>query len=167
MKNYLITMLTLCLLMGCLKNDDVVLDYRGIEPLAINPNANFPSKGVFPTPLIDSAFGVTKLNLTAKYSFQMPAPQDIKVSFTRDDATASQYNTTFGTTYLPLPLDCYELPAQAIIPAGSQTVILPVKLFPNKISGTKKYIIAFSLTSADGVKIAENFKTMVFTLKGQ
>lgn len=165
---YLLILVAACLLTSCLKTNDEILDYRGIEPLVLNPKANFPSKSAFASPLVDTAFGVVKLNLTAKYSFQKPAPRAIKVTFTRDDALAAKYNQTFGTNYLPLPSDSYEMPsAQLNIPAGSQEAILPVRILPARISGDAKYIIAFSITGADGVKIAENSQNIVYTLKGK
>lgn len=145
-----------------------MIDYRGIEPLVLNPKSNYPSKTLFASPLVDSAYGVTKLNLVVKYSFQQPPAQDVKVVFTKDDALANLYNSSLFIKYLPLPADGYELTAQqVIIPAGSQSVTLPVKIIPGKISGPNKYIIAFSLVSADGVKIAQNSKNMIYTLKGQ
>ncbi|WP_169472331.1 DUF1735 domain-containing protein [Pedobacter hiemivivus] len=168
MKTYILMLLMACVLSSCLKTDDGILDYRGIEPLVINPKANFPSKAIFAAPAIDSAFGVTKLNLRAKYSFQMPAPRALKVTFVRNDALITQYNLVNGTNYLPLPTDSYEMSGtQVVIEAGSQEGVLPIKVLPAKISGANKYIIAFSLSDADGVNIAENFKSIVYTLKGQ
>ncbi|WP_165503576.1 DUF1735 domain-containing protein [Pedobacter hiemivivus] len=167
MKTYILMLLTACLFTSCLKTDDGILDYRGIEPLVINPKANFPSKAIFAAPAVDSAFGVTRLNLTAKYSFQKPAPRDLKVTFTRDDALIAQYNLANGTNYLPLPADSYEMSGtQVVIEAGTQEAVLPITVIPAKISGPNKYIIAFSLMDADGINIAENFKSIVYTLKG-
>jgi len=166
MKNLLI-MAIACFLASCLKTDDNILDYRGITPLVMNPKSNFPSRAVFATKAVDSAFGVTTLNLMAKYSFQIAAPRDIKITFTRDDALIAKYNQTFGTSYLPLPADSYEMTSnQLIIPTGSQEAILPVNVIPAKISGNNNYIIAFSITNADGINIVENFKSIVYTLKG-
>lgn len=168
MKTYILILLAACLFTSCLKNKDGILDYRGIEPVVLNPKSNFPSKGFFPMPVTDSIFGVTTLNLVAKYSFQKPAPKDIKVTFQRDDAILAQYNATMGTDYLPLPTDAYEMTTtQATISSGMQTGILPVKIIPAKISGSKDYFIAFTITQAEGITIAENQKTMIYTLKGR
>jgi len=165
---YIIMLGMAFLLSSCLKSNEPILDYRGINPAVIIPNSNFPSMTVFPTRAIDSVFGVTTLNLTAKYAFQVPAPRDISVTFTRDDALMATYNQTFGNTYLPLPADCYVMPtSQAVIKAGLQVGVLPVTLIPSKISGNSNYVIAFTVTNAEDVNIANNFKSIVYTLKGK
>lgn len=156
----------MCLLSSCLKNDDNILDYRGIKPIVINAKANYPSKTILPVPLVDSVFGITKLNLTAKYSFQTPAPRDLKVTFIRDEAIMAKYNAV--KTFVPLPEDAYEMTAnEAIIPAGRQLGVLPVKIIPAKIAGPKRYIIAFSISTAEGIDVPANTKTIIYTLKGQ
>jgi hypothetical protein len=165
----LLLLLTAGVLGSCLKNkESELLDYRGIEPVVLNPKSNFPSKSTFAVKLADSAFGITKLNLTAKYSFQLPAPRDIKVVFSRDEAAMNKYNQTFFSNYLPLPADAYELPAgETLILKGTQLGTFPVKIIPSKISGNNNYIIAFTITGAADIGIAENFKSMVYTLKGK
>ncbi|MFC3562813.1 DUF1735 domain-containing protein [Pedobacter jamesrossensis] len=167
MKKYLTMLLAMCLLSGCLKKDNI-LDYRGIEPVVMIPNANYPSKGLFAPALIDSAYGTTKLNLIGKYSFQTPPNEDVKIVFAKDDALFTQYNSTLFIKYLPLPAESYELGnLETTIPAGSQTVNLPIKIIPAKLAGPNKYLIAFSIVSAGGNKVAQNSKSMIFTLKGQ
>lgn len=166
MKTYITLLCAICLLTSCLKNDGEILDYRGIKPIVINPKSNYPSKTILPTLLVDSAFGVTRLNLTAKYSFQSPAPRDLKVTFIRDEAVIAKYNAT--NTFVPLPTDAYEMPAnEVVIPAGMQLGVLPVKIIPEKIAGTKRYIIAFSISNAEDVNIPGNSKTIIYTLKGK
>jgi hypothetical protein len=157
-----------CLLSSCLKNDIDVLDYRGIKAIVINPKANYPSKTIFPTALIDTAFGKTVLNLTAKYSFQTPAPRDLKITFVRDEALIAKYNLSMGNVFIPLPTDAYEMASnQAVIQEGLQQGILPVKIIPSKIAGNKRYIIAFTITNAEDIDIPGNTKSIIYTLKGQ
>ncbi|TCC99464.1 DUF1735 domain-containing protein [Pedobacter hiemivivus] len=166
MKIYILMAMVMLSLSSCLKNKDEILDYRGIKPIVINPKSNYPSKTILPTLLTDSAFGVTRLNLIAKYSFQAPAPRDLKIAFIRDDAAMAKYNPF--NTFTPLPADAYEMSAnEAIIPEGMQLGVLPVKIIPGKIAGSKRYIIAFSISSAEGIDIPGNSKTIIITLKGQ
>lgn len=168
MKNYIWMLLAVCTLTSCLKTTGEKLDYRGIQPLVLIPASNFPSKGVFNTAVADSAAGVTKLNLVAKYSFQVPAPKDITITFRRNDDLIATYNQTFLTAYKPLPADAYTMSSlQVVIPAGSQTGTLPITVIPDKIKGTTKYMIAFTVDNAEGILIAENYRSMIFNLKGQ
>jgi hypothetical protein len=168
MKNLILILFAAVFLSSCLKNDDNVLDYRGITPLVINPKYNYPSIGLFPTAVVDTAFGKTRLNLIAKYSFQTPAPKDIVVTFKRDDDMVTTYNSKFLTKYQPLPADCYQIAGlQVTIPAGSQTATLPITLVPAKIAGTTKYMIVFTIVDAQGIQIPDNQKTIIYGLKGQ
>jgi hypothetical protein len=168
MKIYILALMAICLLSSCLKNDNDVLDYRGIKAIVINAKSNYPSKTILPTPLVDTAFGKTILNLTVKYSFQAPAPRDLKVTFIRDEALITKYNQSMGNVFVPLPTDAYEMSStQAIIPAGMQLGVLPIKIIPAKIAGNKRYIIAFSISNAEDIDIPGNTKSIIYTLKGQ
>jgi hypothetical protein len=168
MKNLIIIMLVItCLFSSCLKSDQLY-DYSGIDPLIINPRSNFPATQQLPPALTDSLFGVTKLNLLARYSYQLPATRDITVTFIRDDALIAQYNSRFLKNYKPLPANCYELPSTRLtIPAGSTQAELPIRIIPQNMNRIDDYIIAFSISDGDGIAVANNLKSIVYTLKGK
>ena len=158
-----------CLFSGCLKTKYLAdIDLSGVAPVIINPQSNFPSKGLIDFPLQDTLYGKTRLRLIAKYSFKTPPAKDIKVSFERNESLIQQYNTKYFTSYKSLPMNCYIMPSkQVVIPAGSLQAELPITLVPSNMNGTDNYIVAFSITDGDGVTVASNFKDFVFTLRGK
>lgn len=157
--------LILLLFSGCLKNE-VTLDYTGIKPIVLIPNANWPPKG-FATPLTDSAAGTTKLNLYARVSYEKPLDKSVLVKFTVDNALVDAYNNQWGTAYRLLPANCYQAALEVTIPAGTQQVAIPVTVIPANMDPQYDYILPFTMLSAEGNTIGANFKSMVFTLKGQ
>lgn len=161
----LLLFISLC--SGCLKRD-LDFDYSGIKPVVLIPNANWPASDPWAPAPQDSSFGVTRLQLYARFSFQVPFDRALKVSFVKDDALVAAYNNKWGTAYQPLPADCFQVGAlELTIPAGQQQAAIPITLFPDKISGATDYILAYTMTAADGQTIASNQKSIVFTLKGQ
>lgn len=166
MKKYIIAVFVACIFMGCLKNDNFE-NYSGIKPIIVNPYCNFPPASIFAAPPTDSAFGVKQLNLVARYSFQNAPLKDIKVTFTRNDSLIASYNQAFRRNYVPLPDSDYTITqAQLTIPAGVMQAALPVTIYPQKFDGTSNYIIAFTITDADGFAISATTKNIVFTIKG-
>lgn len=151
---------------GCLKNE-VVLDYTGIRPIVLIPNANWPVKGYASQP-VDSAAGTMQLNLYARVSYEKPLDKNVLVKFTVDNALADAYNEQWGSAYRLLPADCYEVSSlDLVIPSGAQQAILPITIISAKIDPQYDYILPFTMVSADDNTVASNFKSMVFTLKGQ
>lgn len=156
----------LLVLPGCLKNE-VTLDYTGIEPMMLIPNANWPAKGLAAPPT-DSAAGTTRLNLYARVSYEKPLDKNVLVKFTLDDALVDAYNNKWGTAYRLLPASCYQVSAlEVTIPAGVQQAAIPINLLPANIDPQYDYILPFTILSAEGNTIAANFKSMIFTLKGK
>lgn len=156
----------LLLFSGCLKNE-VTLDYSGIQPTITIPNANWPVKGYASQPM-DSAAGTTKLNLYARVSFESALEKSVLVRFSLDNALVASYNQHWGTSYQLLPANCYQVGAlEVTIPAGAKQAALPITLLTANIDPANDYILPFSITSADGNIVAANFKSIVFTLKGQ
>jgi hypothetical protein len=167
MKKYMLLILAGCLLSGCLKNDNYK-DFSGISPLITNPNTNYPAASIFAPAIIDSSYGVAKLNLIARYAFGKTAPKPIRVTFVRNDSLSAVYNQRQFIKYLPLPESSYQSDGLVLtIPAGAQQATLPITIFPQKISGMSKYIIAFTIKDAEGIVVGSTTKSIVFTLKGQ
>lgn len=158
--------LILLLFSGCLKNE-VTLDYTGIKPIVLIPNANWPPKG-FASPLTDSAAGTVKLHLYARVSYEKPLDKSVLVKFMLDNALVDAYNTQWGTAYQLLPANCYQVGAlEVTILAGSQQAVIPITVIPANIDPSADYILPFTMLSAEGNTIGANFKSMIFTLKGQ
>ncbi|QEH40644.1 DUF1735 domain-containing protein [Chitinophaga sp. XS-30] len=166
MKQIILFFLILFVLPGCLKNE-VTLDYTGIQPIVLIPNANWPVKGYASQPE-DSAAGTVQLNLYAKVSYEKPLDKNVLVKFTLDNALADAYNDQWGTAYRLLSADCYEVSSlDLVIPSGAQQAILPITIISEKIDPQYDYILPFTIAAADGNTVASNFKSMIFTLKGQ
>lgn len=166
MKHIIPFLLILLVLSGCLKNE-VTLDYTGIQPIVLIPNANWPPKG-FSAPLTDSVAGTTQLNLYARVSYEKPLDKSVLVKFTVDNALVDAYNNQWGTAYHLLPANCYQVNAlEVTIPAGVQQAVIPITLLPASIDPQYDYILPFTMLSAGGNTIGSNFKNMIFTLKGQ
>lgn len=154
-------------LSSCLKKDDYH-EYVGIKPLLINPLSNYPAASLFAPPLTDSVFGITRLNLTARYSFQSTTENDITVTFSRNDSLATAYNNSHGNSYSLLPADAYDAAGLKLtIFKGSNQAVLPIKIIPAKINGARNFIVAFTISNAEGTVIGETTKSIVYTLKGQ
>ncbi len=167
MKHITSALLLTVLLSGCLKNE-VVLDYSGIEPIVLIPDSNWPARGFGAIPLTDSLKGTTRLNLYAKVSYVNPLDKDVLVKFVQDNALVTAYNAQWGTDYKLLPDSCYTVNSlELTIPASTRQASLPVTLIPSKINGQYDYILGYSISQAGEHAIAANFKSMIFTLKGQ
>lgn len=163
---YLFCLFIIYMFSACLKNE-VTLDYSGIQPLVLIPNANWPPKG-FASPATDSVAGTTRLNLFARVSYEKPLTKNILVKFTLDNALVDAYNNQWGTAYQLLPANCYQVASLEVsIPAGSQQAVIPITVLPVNIDPQHDYILPFTMVSADGQTIGANFKSFVFTLKGQ
>lgn len=167
MKHITSAFILLFLLSGCLKNE-VVLDYSGIQPIVLVPNSNWPVRGFGAAQLTDSVKGTTLLNLYAKVSYVNALKNDVLVKFTLDNALVAAYNAQWGTDYKLLPDSCYTVNSlELMIPAETKQASLPVTLIPSKINGQYDYMLAYSITQAGEHTVASNFKSMIFTLKGQ
>jgi hypothetical protein len=167
MKHITSAFLLIFLLSGCLKND-VVLDYSGIQPIVLIPDSNWPARGFGAMPLTDSIKGTTLLNLYAKVSYVNALKKDVPVKFVQDNALIAAYNAQWGTDYKLLPDSCYTVNSlELTIPANTKQASLPVTLIPSKINGQYDYILAYSISQAGEHAVASNFRSMIFTLKGQ
>ncbi|WP_162996289.1 DUF1735 domain-containing protein [Mucilaginibacter celer] len=164
---YIIILCSLTIFSGCLK-DDIKPDYSGIEPIIINPLSNYPGRSFFPIMLTDSALGTKKLNLRVNYSFIETAPKNITVTLKVNDSLSIAYNNAFGKNYIKLPASAYSVgDLRVTIAKGADQAQLQIIVDPTKIAGSNDYIIAFTIVNADGIKVASNYRDMVYTLKGR
>jgi len=156
-----------CLMSGCRKND-FILDYSGIKPIVIIPNANWPGISEYDLQPVDSLFGVKELKVYAKVSYAFPLEKAVKVTFVENQDMLATYNNKWGTGYKALPAAAYSISSYDVtIAAGTQQAFIPVTIYPEKFNGNDDYLIAFTISAAGEEMIASNAKTIVFTLKGQ
>lgn len=75
-----------------------------------------------------------------------PAPADLHVTVTLDDALISDYNAAHGTAYEPAPPALFSIVnAEVIIPAGSNTGFLKLAFKPSDFIG-HDYAFGFKIT---------------------
>ncbi|WPU99052.1 DUF1735 domain-containing protein [Mucilaginibacter sp. cycad4] len=166
MKIYIPILAIAILFSGCLKSN-VKFDYSGIKPVIINPKSNFPARGAFAPPILDSAFGVKTIRIYARYSYQAPPDKDIAVTFAANDSLIAAYNQSQPINYKALPADAYSLiENKIIIKAGTTEGFVPITIIPERFNGIDNYAIAFTIKDGAGTVVADNYKSIVFTLKG-
>ena len=178
MKLFLIAISLSIFLSGCLKEDSVLPDPSGIKTGIIVPNSNWPTGCSFG--IADSIFispdPTDTLRLYARVSHSGTLDHDLKVSFAKDTALISKYNGGacggggFGgggplPIYELLPDSCYRIESlQLTIPKGTRQAYLPIVIFPDKINSGIYYMLAFTITDAQGEMVASNFKSMLFPM---
>jgi len=156
-----------CLIGGC-KKSDFILDYSGIKPVIIVPNANWPGASPYDPQPADSLFGVTALKLYGKVSYATTLDKPVKITFVENADMLAEYNNKWGMNYKALPAAAYHIDSyEMTISAGTQQAFIPITIYPENFNGTDDYLIAFTISAAGEQTIASNAKTIVFTLKGQ
>jgi len=101
-----------------------------------------------------------------------PAPADIHVTITMNDALRTAYNTANGTAIAALPAAFYTVPTfNVVIPAGATGGQVPIT-FPTTVpmDPSLSYGLGLTITAVDGnYKIASNMKDLFleFTLKNK
>jgi hypothetical protein len=168
MKKILFFIIVSALISGCLK-DDPYSDYADTQPLIIIPNSNWPGNA---QPIEDSLLNGTltkdTLYLYAQVSWHTTLDTEIRVAFQKDNSLIDAYNNNWFTNYVVLPDNCYQTPSLTIsIPAHTQRVAVPIILFPDKIDNTQQYMLAFTITDAQGKTIPSTFKSMLFPMTVQ
>lgn len=157
---------TAVLFVSCLK-DDPITDYtdKAIKPVVLIPNGNFPRNSSI-TPLgIDFTPMPYIQRLYARVSWDKPLSKSIDVTFKEDDVAISDYNTSFGTNYVKLNSNAYQIPSLKVtIPAGQKEAYIPITIFPDKVNLAQDNMLSFTITDASGETIASNFKTFLLPL---
>jgi len=143
---------------SCLK-EKYRTDFTTVPDVVEQPYPGFMAKGFAystdPQPMV---FWV---NLAAVN----PRSSDLTVTVAKDDAAIQAYNDENGTDYEALPDSSYSFPATSFtIPAGQREAQVNVEIFTNKIDLTKPYMFAYTITDAQGVTIAENRKTTLYSI---
>lgn len=156
---------------ACLKADVEPL-YNSTETVVAIPNSNWPSATSFLNDSVfDAASTTAKINLYARVLLPEPLTNNLKITFKKDLSLVDEYNNKwFGgfPFYTALPDSAFQLPSlQLTIPAGSRQALIPITIYPNKMGMWQGYILAFTITDAEGNKIGSNFKSMVYSMTAQ
>ncbi len=119
-----------------------------------------------PTAPLDSAtFSVYYVGPASGGASSAKAPTDITVTLGYDAAALAAYNATPGNaTYEKLPDSTFTFTqTSVVIKAGTDISKVTIYFKPDKIDGTKLYMLPISITAASGgLFAASNNKTMYF-----
>jgi hypothetical protein len=166
MKNLSIVFLGMLLVFSACLRDEPITDYseNGIKHIILIPNGNWPSVQKANPVAFDFKPEGQDINLFARVSWVKPLDRDVNVTFIKDPAIISAYNTALGTNYVELDSKAYALPASlsVVIPAGKLEAKLTIKVFADKVDLVKNNMLAFKLNDAGGEPISSNFRQMVF-----
>ncbi len=159
---------------GCLKYDSIN-DYSNIEPIVIIPNASWPRKSAFSssasvTPTYSQNSGDRVVQLYARVSWENTLSKDLTVKFIKDQGAIDEYNAKFNRSHVMMPDSGLSIPSmQVTIPAGQREAYIPITIKPalvaKKTSNTSYYMLSFSISDAEGKKIASNYKTILLPFK--
>jgi hypothetical protein len=139
---------------------------NGPKIIEISQAANNPNPVVFALNTSPSSEDIVAfdVNLATGYT----APEDLKVNIVKNMTIVSDYNTANSTTYEELPLNCYTLPASALvitIPKGSNKGYLNLKLNKNNFDFSKNYALGYTMASLPtGYTISQNFRNVMITV---
>ena len=165
--NYLFGALILvCLLFGltgCLK-DEPLDEYENLDPIVLIPNANWPAPaGMVKQIELPGNEMSAVVKLYGRVSWRQALDHDVQVMFRPNPSLIQEYNTAAGSDYVSLPADAYTMTVSPlIIPAGKQEAYLPVTILIDKMDRTKHYMLAFSISKAEGHQVADNFRSVLF-----
>ena len=155
------------LVVSCLK-DIPNTDFSGIQPIIIIPNANRPSNLEVSTTTYTQAEGNKEVQVYARVSWEKTLDHDLIVTFIKDQAAIDDYNTQFSQNFVMLSDAGYSMSSlQVTIPAHKQEAYIPITIKPDQVATSGNYMLAFTITDAQGQNIASNFKTIVWPIEVQ
>lgn len=112
--------------------------------------------------------GSDKIFVGANYGGIDRAPEDIHVKFEVDQSLVDDYNSYYGTDYLPLPSGNIDFPQkEAVIKTGDiQTEALPIAINFTGLPTFTNYLLPVKISSVSGsVPLKENLKTTYFRIE--
>ncbi len=124
------------------------------------------------TPVTDDLLikaGVTDATRTVSTRLNMPAEQDITVTFEARPQDAALYNTIYGDNAFALPAEHFDIPEKTItIAAGAVTGDDLVINFSrtDELSGKLRYVLPVTISEATGINVLESRRTVYFVFKG-
>lgn len=148
---------------SCLKDENIQQDFSKLKPMVEIAAATVNVDGApnsMPAEFV-SGPGTVTLNVPIRYAHSTPSP-GVEVTLAIDAATLTKYNTVKGTARTLLPATAYSIASlKATIPAGAQSVNLPIVFTPNNIDASGSFAIPLKITSASGTDISGNFGSIV------
>jgi hypothetical protein len=100
-----------------------------------------------------------------------PAPADIQITLTINDALRTAYNTANGTNILALSPTLYSVATTMTIPAGARNVQIPITVSNTTgLNPNSSYAVGITIASVTGnYTIASNLKNLLleFTIKNK
>lgn len=163
------------LLTGCLKDKGFDNQEYGInDPDTQPPGVGFPlaasakyTVGLDVSATAQVVNDVIYINLESG----SPAPSNVDITLTLNDALRTAYNTTNGTNILPLSSTLYNVALTMTIPAGARNVQIPITISNTTgLDPNSSYGLGITISSVTGnYKIAGNLKNLLleFTIKNK
>lgn len=112
------------------------------------------------TAFLNSSEPIT-YNVPINYAYSSPSP-GVTVTIAVDEVELARYNNVKGTSREILPADAYSIPNNKVtIPAGAQTVQLPIIFNRDKITISGSHALPLKITDASGTAISKNFASVV------
>lgn len=96
-----------------------------------------------------------------------PAAQDTKIKLSLDPSVLDNFNRRNATEYETAPAEYVEFEQEAVIPAGSASVEIPVSITAFEGTSGVEYAVPFKLESVQGVDVSQGAGSFVITLGQQ
>ena len=94
----------------------------------------------------------------------LPA-KDVEVTLAYDSAAIDDYNTANGTDYIQLADSSFTLPSlKATIKQGERLGFLTLSVISTKVDLSVAGALAFKIVDAQGISIADNLKSVVYSI---
>ena len=152
---------------GCLKDTK----YSEIDKTA--PIVEFPIGG---PGVVENSFDVTDIskNLDTSVAINIASPQpldhDVQVTVQVTPTIVTEYNTTSGSTYTPLPATDFSIDNYTVtIPKGYRVGRFKIRFLLPKFDLNQTYALGLQIVSAPGLTISGNFNKFLwsFNLRNQ
>jgi hypothetical protein len=163
------------LLTGCLKDKGFDNGEYGInDPDTQPPGVGFPlAASAKYTVGLDVSATAQVVNDVVYVNLESgsPAPADVQITLTLNDALRTAYNTTNGTNILALSSTLYNVATTMTIPAGARNVQIPITVSNTTgLDPNASYGVGITISDVSGnYTIARNLKNLLleFTIKNK
>jgi hypothetical protein len=171
MKNTLIRNFSMLLgLTAMLGFSSCVKDSNYVDFAAVGTTIDIPLGGVSnfsKGSLTESTDEIVK-QFAVNVSSPKPLSTDLTVTIAVDEAARTAYNTAqTAVAFEAFPAGSYTIDkTSAVVPAGTRTDIVTVKFDKTKLDPAKSYLLAISITDAQGQTINANYHTKYYSIIG-
>nr|WP_294946441.1 DUF1735 domain-containing protein [uncultured Mucilaginibacter sp.] len=149
---------------SCLK------DSRFVDFAAVGTTIDIPLGGVSnfsKGSLTESTDEIIK-QFAVNISSPKPLSKDLTITLGVDAAALTAYNASqTAVAFEPFPTDSYTIDkTSVVVPAGTRTQVVTVKFDKTKLDPAKSYLLAISITDAQGETINGNYHTKYYSIIG-